>query len=82
MKGLFLALAATGVLAVAALAFGYAASPASAHRSGCHSAHVCPSDHATYRWRGWLCVAPYSSKRTNAYRKQIRWEGRTYLCKR
>jgi len=39
------------------------ASPASAtaeHRARCHQHHSCPSDHATYRWRGLLCVAPYS----------------------
>ena len=34
MRGLLLALAATAVLAFAALTFGYTASPAEAHRSG------------------------------------------------
>jgi hypothetical protein len=56
MRGLLLALALTAVLAFAALTVGYTASPASAHRARCHQAHTCPSDHATYRWRRWLCV--------------------------
>jgi hypothetical protein len=34
------------------------------HRHTCHIHHVCPSDHATYRWgpRRLLCVKPTSDK--------------------
>ena len=53
----------------------------SAHRSGCHSHHSCPSDHATYKWRGKLCVKPTSDKRTNAFNKKVRHAGLTYYCK-
>jgi hypothetical protein len=67
------------VVAVAASAI---AKPADAHRSGCHRWHTCPSDHATYRWHGWLCVAPYSSKRDASFRKRIVYAGRVYYCKR
>jgi hypothetical protein len=45
-----LGLGAAGFL-LAALGFllaGVIASGASAHRSGCHGAHTCPSDHHTY----------------------------------
>lgn len=55
---------------------------ASAHRHGCHRAHTCPSDHATYRWRGLLCVAPYSDKRNSSFKRRVRYGGRTYYCKR
>lgn len=89
MRGLLLALAPSPVLAFAAFAFGYAAAPAGAHRSGCHSHHVCPSDHATYRWSGqaggrsgrWLCAKPTSSKRTVTFRARARYAGLTYWCK-
>jgi hypothetical protein len=54
---------------------------ASAHRSGCHGAHSCPSDHATYKWRGKLCVKPTSEKRTRAFKKKVRYAGLTYYCK-
>lgn len=55
---------------------------ASAHRSWCHSKHACPSDHATYRWRDLLCVAPYSDARGSSFKRRVRYEGRTYYCKR
>jgi hypothetical protein len=55
---------------------------ASAHRARCHQAHTCPSDHATYRWRGWLCVAPYSDKRNATFKRRIVYGGRTCWCKR
>lgn len=64
MRRLLLALTLGAALALAAFTFGYAAGPASAHRSGCHRWHSCPSDHATYRWRGWRCVAPYADEPT------------------
>lgn len=82
MRGLLLALVTSAVLVLAAFTFGYAADPASAHRSGCHRWHTCPSDHATYRWRGWLCVAPYSDKRNSTFRRRVVYAGRTYYCKR
>jgi hypothetical protein len=54
---------------------------APAHRSGCHGAHSCPSDHATYKWRGKLCVKPSSDKRTKAFKTRVRYAGLTYYCK-
>jgi hypothetical protein len=70
--------------AAVAAAFLAAAMPttAPAHRSGCHSKHVCPSDHATYKWRGKLCVKPTSNKRTSAFKTKVRYAGLTYYCKR
>jgi hypothetical protein len=87
MRGVLLVLAISAVCAVAAFAFGYAASPASAHRSGCHRWHTCPSDHATYRWRSpsgrrLLCVAPYADERNATFRIRVVYAGRTYWCKR
>jgi hypothetical protein len=81
MRGLLLLLALGAVLALSALTVGYSAEPASAHRSGCHRWHSCPSDHATYRWRGLLCVAPYSEKRNSSFKRRVRHDGRTYYCK-
>jgi hypothetical protein len=54
---------------------------APAHRSGCHGHHVCPSDHATYRWHGKLCVKPSSDQRTSAFKTKVRYAGLTYYCK-
>jgi hypothetical protein len=54
---------------------------APAHRSGCHSHHVCPSDHATYKWRGKLCVKPTSPERDSSFKKKVRYAGLTYYCK-
>ncbi|HEY0343166.1 MAG TPA: hypothetical protein VGC59_00865 [Solirubrobacteraceae bacterium] len=54
---------------------------ASAHRSGCHGHHSCPSDHATYTWRGKLCVKPTAEERTSAFRQKVRYDGLTYYCK-
>jgi hypothetical protein len=54
---------------------------ASAHRSWCHSRHSCPSDHATYAWRGKLCVKPTAAERTSAFKKKVRYDGLTYYCK-
>jgi hypothetical protein len=85
MRGLLVLAAATIVLVLGA---GYATSSASAHRAVCHRLHLCPSDHATYRWRQpgtgirWLCVAPYSDKRNVTFRKRIVYGGRAYWCKR
>lgn len=55
---------------------------ASGHRSGCHRGHTCPSDHATYRWRGLLCVKPSSSERDSSFERRVRHAGLTYYCKR
>jgi hypothetical protein len=90
MRGLLLAIAASGILALATFTAGYAAGPAAAHRHGCHRAHTCPSDHATYRWSGraggrygrWLCVKPTSPKRNATFRIRVRYGGLTYWCKR
>jgi Spy/CpxP family protein refolding chaperone len=84
MKGLLLALAMAATLAFTAFTFGYAAGPASAHRSWCHSKHTCPSDHATYRWgpKRLLCVKPTSEKRNASFRTRVRYGGLTYWCKR
>jgi hypothetical protein len=54
---------------------------ASAHRSWCHSRHSCPSDHATYTWRGKLCVKPTAEERTGAFKKKVRYGGLTYYCR-
>lgn len=56
-------------------------STASAHRSGCHSHHSCPSDHATYRWQGRLCVKPGAPEQTSAFRHRVSYGGLRYLCK-
>ena len=61
-------------------AFG--TSPASAHNDGCHRAHTCPSDHASYRWRGLKCVAPDADERNASFKKRVRYLGRPYFCKR
>jgi hypothetical protein len=82
VRGLMTAVVASAVLALGVFAFGYAADSASAHRHGCHRWHTCPSDHATYRWRGLLCVAPYSDKRNSSFRRRVQYDGRTYYCKR
>jgi hypothetical protein len=72
-----------GLALCAALVTAAATAPSvPAHRSGCHRAHSCPSDHATYRWRGQLCVKPSSDKRDSSFKKKVRYDGRTYYCKR
>jgi hypothetical protein len=69
--------------AIPAAASASASSPESpSHRSRCHQRHTCPSDHATYRWRGLLCVAPYSDKRNSTFKRRVVYAGRTYYCKR
>jgi hypothetical protein len=70
------------VLVTVAAALAVSVTTASAHRHGCHRWHTCPSDHATYRWRGLLCVAPYSDTRNSMFRKKMVYAGRTYYCKR
>jgi hypothetical protein len=67
---------------VAACALLFAVAPASAHRSRCHQRHTCPSDHATYRWRGLLCVHRTADERNRTFRKRVVYGGRVYFCKR
>lgn len=70
------------VVCVAGAVLAGAGAPAAiAHRSGCHSKRTCPSDHATYKWQGKLCVKPSSEKRTSAFNKKVRHGGLTYYCK-
>ena len=79
-----IALVLLAALVAWASAIGYLAAPASAHRSGCHSKHECPSDHATYRWgpKRLLCVKPSSDKRNATFKLSVRYAGLPYLCKR
>jgi len=81
-KSLWVAAVAFVTLALSGVALSVAVPSADAHRARCHQNHSCPSDHATYRWKGWLCVAPYSDKRNATFRKRISYAGRTYYCKR
>jgi hypothetical protein len=53
-----------------------AVQPASAHRSGCHRWHSCPSDLYTYRWHGLLCTSHHTDK------IRVVYQGRTYWCHR
>jgi hypothetical protein len=88
---LSLTVAAAGVFVTLAFA-GMAVVPeqAQAHRNGCHAARTCPSDHATYRWRGriggvtarWLCVHRFSDERNRTFTRRVRYGGRVYFCKR
>jgi hypothetical protein len=72
-----LPLLATALVAVMAAVFASTAvAPASAHRSGCHRWHSCPSDLYTYRWHGLLC----NSHQTDKIR--VVYQGRTYWCHR
>ena len=65
------------VAAVLAAVFASTAvQPASAHRSGCHRWHTCPSDLYTYRWHGLLCNSHHTD------RIRVVYEGRTYWCHR
>jgi hypothetical protein len=64
---------ATLSIAMSDVAFG--------HLSGCHRWHSCPSDHATYRWRGLLCVSPASGESTSGYPIRVVYAGRVYYCK-
>lgn len=69
-------------IAVAATASCLAlTSSAGAHQDSCHRHHSCPSDHATYLWHGKRCVSPTARERTAAFRKTVRYGGRTYYCK-
>jgi hypothetical protein len=60
---------------------------AQAHRSRCHQAHSCPSDHATYRWYGraggllgrWLCVHRSADERNSTFKIRVVYGGRVYF---
>jgi len=67
-----LLLVVTAAASIALLAPGVA----SAHRSGCHRWHSCPSDLYTYRWHGLLCTS-HSTDRI-----RVVYEGRVYWCHR
>ena len=76
------------VVALGAAAALVALPPAAAHRSGCHRAHTCPSDHHTYVWtdtrdgRSWDCAEPGAEEYDPARdRTTIVWDGRTYYCR-
>jgi hypothetical protein len=64
------------VAVVAAVFASTAVQPASAHRSGCHRWHSCPSDLYTYRWHGLLCTSHDTDK------IRVVYQGRTYWCHR
>lgn len=70
------------VMLVVSLTVLGGASTAAGHVSGCHLVHRCPSDHGTYKWRGWRCVKPSADERDSSYSKRVRYGGRTYYCKR
>src|SRR5438477_3564180 len=70
-----------GVFAAHALAGG----KSGVHRSGCHSAHSCPSDHHTYVWydgngQGWDCAEPGAPELNGLDTTLIVYDGRTYYC--
>jgi hypothetical protein len=69
-------LAAVVVAMMAAFFASASVQPASAHRSGCHRWHTCPSDLYTYRWHGLLCNSHHIDK------IRVVYQGRTYWCHR
>lgn len=75
-------LAMIGVAAASASIVPGRAAAAPMHLNGCHRWHSCPSDHATYRWRGLRCVKPSADERTSTFRMRVRYGGLTYYCKR
>jgi hypothetical protein len=67
------------VVAVALVATKLAV-PASDHRSPCHSAYTCPSDHHSYVWldaaeQGWDCAKPGAPELTSADTQAIFYDG-------
>jgi hypothetical protein len=84
------AASAAAVMTLASLGFVLAvavAHGAPAHRSGCHGAHTCPSDHHTYVWvspsgQAWDCVEPgareYDASRDTT---SITWDSLPYYCR-
>ena len=76
----------TSIVATALLATGVGLS-ATAHRSGCHAAHSCPSDHHSYVWfdaagQGWDCAKPGAPEITAADTQAIFYDGLRYQCHR
>jgi hypothetical protein len=74
------------VLALALLATGVALS-GNMHRSGCHTAHSCPSDHHSYVWfdaagQGWDCAKVGAPEVTAADTQRIYFDGLAYQCHR
>ena len=74
------------VLSLALLAAGVALS-GTTHRSPCHSAHSCPSDHHSYVWfdaagQGWDCAKVGASEVSSADVQRIYYEGLAYQCHR
>ena len=81
--GIAVVLATAGFALALALAGG-----ATAHRSGCHAAHTCPSDHPTYVWLDpgtelvWDCAEPGAPEYDPSLdRTTIVWDGLTYYCR-
>src|SRR5947207_3071288 len=77
---------ALAIFATTCAAIALLAATASAHQSGCHSQHSCPSDHHTYVWydgagQGWSCAEPgapeYDPSRDTTV---ITYSGDTYYC--
>ena len=74
------------VVGLALLAAGVAVS-ATQHRSPCHSAHSCPSDHHSYVWfdaagQGWDCAKVGAPEVTAADTHAIYYAGLRYQCHR
>lgn len=75
-----------GIVGLLALGIAVAAAVAApTHRSGCHAAHTCPSDHHTYVWydgsgQGWDCVEPGAPEQTAEDTTVIVYDGLTYYC--
>lgn len=74
------------VLALGLLAVGVALS-GTAHRSPCHSAHSCPSDHHSYIWldaagQGWDCAKVGAPEVTAADTQRVYFGGLAYQCRR
>lgn len=76
-----------GMAMVAVLTFGGNAAPTSAHSSGCHASHSCPSDHHTYVWfdangTGWSCARLGGDGYNPALDTTvISYGGYTYYCR-
>ena len=74
------------VLVIALLAAGVALSGPT-HRSPCHSAHSCPSDHHSYVWfdapgQGWDCAKVGAPEVTAADTQRVYYGGLAYQCHR
>jgi len=89
MKGVAIRAAAGLALALAGVVAAlFAAGGAGAHRSGCHAAYTCPSDHHTYVWVDpgtglWGdCVEPGAREYDpDQDTTTIVWDGLTYYCR-